>query len=218
MFSLTRKALESHEDTKVCYICRIRFLKKLFRDKNYQKVRGHWYYTGKHRSAAHSICNLKFNEPNEIAVVFHRGSNYEYHFIIKELANEFEREFECIDESKENYKNFFVPIKKEIIKNDKDKNKTDKNISYKINFIDSARFMGSSLSNLVDNIKEWIHKIKCKDWGCFLEYEHVKGSLTVDKCLCFNKCYLKKFNEGLKRNSRTYLSCLIMTSINLFCC
>ena len=41
MFSLTRKALESHEDTKVCYNCRIRFLKKLFRDKNYQKVRDH---------------------------------------------------------------------------------------------------------------------------------------------------------------------------------
>ena len=131
-----------------------KILEKIFRDKNYQKVRDHCYYTGKHTSAAYSICNLKFNEPNKIPVVFHRGSNYKYHFIIKELANEFEREFECIEESKENYKTFFVPIKKEIIKTDKDNNKTDKNISYKINFIDSTRFMGSSLSNLVDNIKE----------------------------------------------------------------
>ena len=31
---------------------------------------------------------------NEIPIVFHRVSNYDYHFIIKELANEFEREFE----------------------------------------------------------------------------------------------------------------------------
>ena len=103
-------------------------------------------------------------------------------------------------------------------KNDKDGNETVKTISYKIKFIDSAWFMASLLSNLVDNIKEWIHKSKCKDWGCFFEYERVKGSLTIDKCLSFNKCYSKKFNEGLKRNSRTHLSCLIMTSINLFCC
>ena len=50
----------------------------------------HGYFTGKHRGAAHSICNLKSNVPNEIPVVFHNGSNYDYYFIIKELANEFE--------------------------------------------------------------------------------------------------------------------------------
>ena len=55
---------------------------------------------------AHSICNLKFNVPNEILVVFHNGSNYHYHFIIKELANEFEGQFECFWENTEKYKNF----------------------------------------------------------------------------------------------------------------
>ena len=40
--------------------------------------------------------------------------------------------------------------------------------------IDSARFMASSLSNLVDNLAEGIHKIKFKDCDCFLEYEVVK--------------------------------------------
>ena len=40
-------------------------------------------------------------------------------------------------------------------------------ISYKIKFIDSARFMASSLSNLVDNLAEGIHKIKCKDCKFF---------------------------------------------------
>ena len=52
-------------------------------DVNYRKVRDHCHYAGEYRGAAHSICNLKFNVPNEISVVFHRGSNYDYHFIIK---------------------------------------------------------------------------------------------------------------------------------------
>ena len=56
---------------------------------NYWKVRDHCHYTGKYRGAAHSICNLKFKVPNEILVIFHSGSSYDYHFIIKELAKEF---------------------------------------------------------------------------------------------------------------------------------
>ena len=66
---------------------------------------------------------------NEIPVVFHRGSTYDYHFIIKELGNEFEGEFEGIRENKEKYRTFSVPIKKEIIKTDKDTNKTVETIS-----------------------------------------------------------------------------------------
>ena len=37
-----------------------------------------------------------------------------------------------------------------------------KNISYILQFIDSARFMARSLSNLVNNLTEGIHRIKCK--------------------------------------------------------
>ena len=103
--------------------------------------------------------------------VFHNGSNYEYHFILKELANEFEGQFEFLGENKEKYKTFALPIKKEITKMDKDGNENDVNIFYKIKFIDSARFIVSSLSNLVDNLAEGIHKIKCKDCDFFLEYK-----------------------------------------------
>ena len=35
-------------------------------------------------------------------------------------------------------------------------------ISYILQFIDSTRFMASSLSNLVNNLSEGIHRIKCK--------------------------------------------------------
>ena len=43
--------------------------------------------------------------------------------------------------------------------------------------IDSARFMASSLSNLADKLTEAIHKIRCNDCYCFLEYQSVKDNL-----------------------------------------
>ena len=55
------------------------------------KVRDHCHYTGEYRGAAHSIWNLKCTVPKTIPTVFHNGSNYDYHFIIKELAEEFKR-------------------------------------------------------------------------------------------------------------------------------
>ena len=72
---LPRKELEPNEDVKVCCICRIRFFKKLFRDKNHRKVTDHCHCPGKYRDAAHGICNLKFNVPNKILVDFHNSSN-----------------------------------------------------------------------------------------------------------------------------------------------
>ena len=137
--------------------------------------------------------------PNEIPVDFHNVSNCDYHFIIKELANQFEEQLECLGENKEKYKTFSLPIKKEITEIDKDSNKSVVNISYKIKFIDSARFMVSSLSHLVDNLPERIHKINCKS-DFFLEYENVKGNLIKYKWLFFNKDYSNKLDEKLKNN------------------
>ena len=45
-----------------------------------------------YRDAAHRICNLKCNVPKEIPIVFHNGPNYDYHFTIKVLVEEFERQ------------------------------------------------------------------------------------------------------------------------------
>ena len=36
------------------------------------------------------IYRLRYKTPKEIPVLFHNGSNYDYHFIIKELAEESE--------------------------------------------------------------------------------------------------------------------------------
>ena len=96
---------------KLCYICRKGILKKLSKSINYQKVRDHCHYTGRYRGAAHNICNLKFNLL-KINVVFRNASNYDYHFIIKELANEFEAKLEFLRENTEKYKTFSVPTEK----------------------------------------------------------------------------------------------------------
>ena len=144
------------------------------------------------------LCNLIFNVPNEIPVVFHNGSNYDYHFIIKELENEFEEQFEYIGENTEKYKTFSVPIEKEVTHIDKDGNESVVTLSYRMKFIDSAKFMASLLSNLVDNLVEGFHKIKCKDCGCFLEHESVKDNLIKYKCLFCNKDYSNKLDEKLK--------------------
>ena len=58
------------------------------KDKKYCKVRDHGHYTGEHRGK-HSIGNLKYSVPKKIPMFFRNGSNYDYHFIIKELAEEF---------------------------------------------------------------------------------------------------------------------------------
>ena len=97
-------------------------LKKLSKSIIYWKVGDHCHYTDKYRDEPHSNCNLKLNVPNEILVVFHNGSNHDYLFIIKELANESEWKFECLGENTEKYKIFSVPIEKEVTKIDKDGN------------------------------------------------------------------------------------------------
>ena len=38
-----------------------------------KKVRNHCHYTGKVRGAALNICNLRYNVPKAIPVVFHNG-------------------------------------------------------------------------------------------------------------------------------------------------
>ena len=127
-----------------------------------QKVRDHCYYTEKYRGADHSICNLRYKIKKEIPVVFHNGSVYDYHIIIKYLARKFEGHFTRLGENTEKYITFSVPIRKVINgdnDNDNDNNNDNNNnkaktITYRIKFVDSYRFMQSSLSTLTDNLSE----------------------------------------------------------------
>ena len=80
MIPLTTKEEIYHNKQKICYICKEEFNN----DKKQQKVRDHCHYTGKYRGATHNICNWRYKVPKEIPVVFHNGSTYDYHFIIKD--------------------------------------------------------------------------------------------------------------------------------------
>ena len=65
--------------------------------------------------------------------------------------------------------------------------------------------MATSLSNLADNLAEEIHKIKCKDCDCFLEYESVKDILIKCKCLSCSKVYSKKLDQKFKNKFKKTL-------------
>ena len=78
--------------------------------------------------------------------MFHNDSTFDFYFIIKKLTKEVKGQFERLRENTEKYITFLVPIKKDL-----DNSTT---ITYKIKFIDSFRFMSSSLSSLVDNLSD----------------------------------------------------------------
>ena len=171
MIELTEEENFRHYIEDKFFICE----RKFFEDSknNYIKVRNHCHYTGKYRGEAHKICNLIYNTPREIPVIFHNGSSYDYHFIIKGLA--FDGDFERLGENKEKYITFSVPINKE--------SNEDGTIIYKIKFIDSFRFMSASLSTLVDNLSSRIHNKKCSDCSSNLEYiSRRKSGKLLLKC------------------------------------
>ena len=85
--------------------------------------------------------------------MLHNGCNYDYHLIIKELAEKFKGNIDCLGENTEKYITFSVPLKKEF--------KNKKLVTYKLRFIDSSRFMSTSLASLVDNLSK-VGTINCK--------------------------------------------------------
>ena len=89
----------------------------------------------------------------------HNGRNYNNHFNIKELAEEFGGEFECLGINTEKYIIFSVSIKTRNKKTiDKTRGKDiNKTIPYTIKLIDNANFMRDLLLNLVDNLAEGLH-------------------------------------------------------------
>ena len=186
MIHYQKKKNKIYTNQKVCYICKKEFDKS---DKKHYEVRDQCHYTGKYRGAAHNICNLRYKIPKEIPVVFHNGSTYDYYFIIKELVKEFEGNFECLGENTEKYLTFSVPIKKKI-------ESKDIEITYRIKFIDSFRFIATSLSNLVDNLTEDIHGDKCVDCKSDLSYMKVIDEDLIFRCFNCKKTIRKKLTKN----------------------
>ena len=115
------------------------------KNTNFKKVCDHYHYTGKYRGAAHSIYRLQYRITKKIPVIFHHGSKHDWHFIIKELATEFDcGEFKCLAENTEKYVSFSVPIKKQY---------NDWKVEmFEIEFVQTFKILPTSLTNLSDNL------------------------------------------------------------------
>ncbi|XP_068084002.1 uncharacterized protein [Anabrus simplex] len=133
MKPLTEAELQQHESATNCSICGKEFL------ENDPKVFDHDHLTGLYRFPAHNSCNLKYKIPEFIPVILHNLSGYDSHFIIKEFGASDER-IDLIPQNKERYISFTKFLKV----NDK--------YTIKLKFIDSLRFMPSSLDQLSSNL------------------------------------------------------------------
>ena len=103
---------------------------------------------------------------------------------------EFDGNFEYLGENAEKYTTFSVPIMKKI------ENK-DIEVAYKIKFIDSYRFMATSISKLVDNLTEDIHGDKCVDCKSDLSYMKVIDEALIFRCFnCKKKTIIKKLTKN----------------------
>ena len=102
--------------------------------------------------------------------MIHNLSTYDDHFIIKQLGKKFGGQFDWLGKNTEKSITFSIPIEKE--------HGNGKIATYKLKFIDSFRFMSTSISNLVDNLSG-IYSKQCKDKNCKSECDFI--GLKINK-------------------------------------
>ena len=172
-----------HKTAEKCHICL-----KEFNDPKDRKVRDHCYYTGLYQGAAHNNCNLKYRIPDHIPTVFHNLSGYDAYFV-NELGRRFNKnDIGVIAENKEKCIRFNVKINIKLAGvNNKDDAEVRKN--FQLRFIDSCRFMASSLDKLISNLcgTSGIQCDKCKD-----NMELINISNDYIKSLGCERCRTKK--------------------------
>ena len=140
---LTQDEQKSFGKAKFCHICN----KELLKDK----VRDHCHFTGQYRGAAHNSCNLQCRKPFTLPVIFHNLQAYDAHLFIKQLAS-LPGKLKCIPSTEEKYISFSKKVKVDEYMS----KKFDKMmpIYFEIRFIDSYKFLQTSLANLVSNLQK----------------------------------------------------------------
>ena len=146
-FNFSKKMVISSQEQKdflnaeFCWICQKKF------KKDEKKVRDHDHFTGKFRGAAHNKCNLQFKKPQFTPVIFHNLSGYDAHLFVKNLGVS-EGNIKCIPNNEEKY----ISFSKEIVVDSWEKDGKTFDVKHEIRFLDSFKFMASSLAGLVDNL------------------------------------------------------------------
>ena len=134
-----------------CWMCN-----EEFNDKDV-KVRDHCHFTGRYRGAAHNSCNLKYRKPNFTPVTFHNLSGYDSHLFIKNLGFS-EGNIDCIPNNEERYISFTKRIQ---VGSYTSKKGETKPLHHQMRFIDSFKFMATSLDSLVNNLpKDAFNNVK----------------------------------------------------------
>ena len=187
-FNFSKKMVISSQEQKdflnaeFCWICQKNF------KKDEKKVRDHDHFTGKFRGAAHNKCNLQFKKPQFTPVIFHNLSGYDAHLFVKNLGVS-EGNIKCIPNNEEKY----ISFSKEIVVDSWEKDGKTFDVKHEIRFLDSFKFMASSLAGLVDNLArsgmEKFQNLK-KEFKENFELLTQKGVYPYD----YMKC-LEKFSE-----------------------
>ena len=164
MMPLTSSQLKSHKEATSSHIC--------FKEFKEGKVRDHCHYTGAYRGAAHFGCNLRCKIPDYIPVVLHNLAGYDAHLFIRELAS-YTTDIGVIAKSIEDYISFSIKVE---IDKYVDKNGEEHTKEIELRFIDSFKFISSSLDSLVNNLARGDHKF----WG-FEKFSDKQRELLVKK-------------------------------------
>ena len=157
------KEREEFDEATECWICH--------GELGLDRVRDHCHLTGKYRGAAHNKCNLQYRRPKFIPVVFHNLSGYDSHLFIKNLGVT-EGNINCIPNNEEKYISFSKDI---VVGEYTSKNGKIIIIKQQLRFIDSFKFVASSLDKLVENLD----KNCCVNTGKF--YKGKQLSLLMRK-------------------------------------
>ena len=148
---LTQSEQDKFNKEVNCHIC-------MGELKTHDKVRDHCHFTGKYRGAAHNICNLRCKKPLILPVIFHNLQGYDGHLFIKQLSR-LEGNLTCIPSTEEKYISFSKSIKVGSYYSNKFGKMLP--INFEIRFLDSFKFLQTSLANLVSNLtKEDFHNTK----------------------------------------------------------
>lgn len=143
MLQLDADQMLQFENATICYICENPFSE----DDLDVKVRDHCHLSGRYRGAAHYQCNLNFQIPNFIPVFFH-NLNYDSHLFVKQLALNSEQ-VDVIAQNKEKYVSFTKHI---LVDEIFEEGGRKRNVFLRLRFVDSFRFMSSSLAELAKNL------------------------------------------------------------------